>query len=332
MPFSVTALSHRGARRAAAAPSARRLEGAGRRESRRRPAGGRCWIRCRARPCACRPVFHLAGPWQPRPPWRLYSDGMPEVDLGFPRTHVEFTNPADADEVFRCDLTWLTSRWTCIFGQGCPGIYDSSPEAGCCTLGAHFADDDDHQRVAAVVEQLTPADWERHDEGRADGWTETDDEGDLKTRASTAPASSTTRAASRVATAAPCTATPSGPAPSRTPPSPTCAGSCRCADSSVTSIAAMAAPTPRPRSASTPAQAGAREAPTLTGTARRTPRPTSAPNRCTCPVATSWSADGRGRPTRSWRDTAPSSNAAGPIPPPRRPGTLTPRSGRTTEQ
>ncbi len=96
---------------------------------------------------------------------------------------MEFTNPADEDEVFRCDLTWLTSRWTCIFGQGCPGIYDSSPEAGCCTLGAHFADDEDHRRVAAVVEQLTPADWERHDDGRAHGWTETDDAGDLKTRA-----------------------------------------------------------------------------------------------------------------------------------------------------
>ncbi len=96
---------------------------------------------------------------------------------------MEFTNPADEDEVFRCDLTWLTSRWTCIFGQGCPGIYESSPDAGCCTLGAHFADDADHQRVAAVVEQLTPDDWERHDDGRANGWTETDDEGDLKTRA-----------------------------------------------------------------------------------------------------------------------------------------------------
>ncbi|MGB9011753.1 MAG: hypothetical protein WCB95_02680 [Aeromicrobium sp.] len=108
---------------------------------------------------------------------------MPEVDLGFPRTHVEFTNPTDEAEVFRCDLTWLTSRWTCIFGQGCPGIYESSPDAGCCTLGAHFADDADHQLVAAVVERLTPDDWERHDDGRADGWTETDDEGDLKTRA-----------------------------------------------------------------------------------------------------------------------------------------------------
>jgi hypothetical protein len=106
---------------------------------------------------------------------------MPEVSLGFPRQWVEFPNPADDTEVFRCDLTWLTSRWTCIFGAGCPGIYSSSPEAGCCTLGAHFADEGDHQRVATAVDRLTPERWERFEAGQ-DGWTERDDEGDLKTR------------------------------------------------------------------------------------------------------------------------------------------------------
>ena len=48
---------------------------------------------------------------------------VPEVPLDFPRAWVEFPNPADADEVLRCDLTWLTSSWTCIFGTGCAGIY-----------------------------------------------------------------------------------------------------------------------------------------------------------------------------------------------------------------
>lgn len=106
---------------------------------------------------------------------------MPEVDLEFPRAFIEFTNPADPDEVFRCDLTWLTSRWTCIFGSGCQGIYANSPSTGCCTLGAHFSGDEDHQRVAAAVELLTPEYWQAYDEGQ-NGWTETDDEGDLKTR------------------------------------------------------------------------------------------------------------------------------------------------------
>ena len=80
---------------------------------------------------------------------------MPEVDLVFPRAYVEFADPADEAQVFRCDLTWLTSAYMCIFGQGCQGIYAGRPDDGCCTLGAHFADDEDEQRVAGWVERLT---------------------------------------------------------------------------------------------------------------------------------------------------------------------------------
>lgn len=108
---------------------------------------------------------------------------MPEVTHDFPRAFIEFTNPDDESEVFRCDLTWLTSSWMCIFGNGCKGIYATSPDAGCCTLGAHFADEDDHSRVATFVDKLTPAHWQRHDEGHRSGWTELDDDGELKTRA-----------------------------------------------------------------------------------------------------------------------------------------------------
>ena len=107
---------------------------------------------------------------------------MPEVDLDFPRAWVEFTDPADADQVFRCDLTWLTSRWTCIFGRGCQGIYADGPEDGCCTLGAHFSDDDDEKRVAEHVEKLTDDDWQLRGRARRKGWVETDDEGARKTR------------------------------------------------------------------------------------------------------------------------------------------------------
>ena len=110
---------------------------------------------------------------------------MPEVEPLFPRAWVEFVDPADADQVFRCDLTWLTSSWTCIFGRGCQGIYAERPDDGCCTLGAHFADDDDEQRVAEYVEQLTDADWQHRRAGRRGGrkgWVETDDDGARKTR------------------------------------------------------------------------------------------------------------------------------------------------------
>ena len=112
---------------------------------------------------------------------------MPEVDLVFPRAFVEFVDPADPDQVFKCDLTWLTSSYLCIFGQGCQGIYKESPDTGCCTLGAHFADQDDEKRVATYVAQLTPELWQLHP-GRLNGravrkkdWVTTDDEGDRKT-------------------------------------------------------------------------------------------------------------------------------------------------------
>jgi len=65
---------------------------------------------------------------------------MPETALDIPRMWVEFPDPADAGQRFRCDLTWLTSAWTCIFGSGCAGIYEDRPDDGCCTLGAHFTD------------------------------------------------------------------------------------------------------------------------------------------------------------------------------------------------
>jgi hypothetical protein len=115
---------------------------------------------------------------------------VPETPLDIPRVWVEFPdpeqNPAEGPprQVFRVDLTWLTSSWTCIFGRGCPGIYDGRPDDGCCTLGAHFSDEDDEKRVRRWVRKLTPLTWQRHAAGqrRSGGWTEVDDEGARKTR------------------------------------------------------------------------------------------------------------------------------------------------------
>ena len=106
---------------------------------------------------------------------------MPEVALDFPRQWVEFVDPADDNQLIRADLTWLTSRWTCIFGRGCKGIDAARPDAGCCVHGAHFAEKKDRKRVARWVEKLTPELWENHDIGHRGGWTEKED-GASKTR------------------------------------------------------------------------------------------------------------------------------------------------------
>lgn len=116
---------------------------------------------------------------------------MPEVDLDFPRAWFEFTDPEDKDQVFRCDLTWLTSSWTCIFGRGCQGIYAEAPESGCCTLGAHFADKDDEKRVARWVEELDEDLWQHKPVAKSSkapkklrrkDWVEVDDDGERKTK------------------------------------------------------------------------------------------------------------------------------------------------------
>jgi hypothetical protein len=105
-----------------------------------------------------------------------------EKGLDFARAWVEFPDPADDEQVFRCDLTWLTSRWNCIFGSGCQGIQAGRADDGCCTLGAHFSDEEDEQRVAGHVARLTPEIWQHHAEGTKNGWVSEDEDGERQTR------------------------------------------------------------------------------------------------------------------------------------------------------
>lgn len=110
----------------------------------------------------------------------LVRAGHAEVaDSG--RVWVEFDDPADATQRFRCDLTWLTSSYECIFGRGCPGLSAQRPDDGCCGLGAHFSDAEDERRVAQVVAGLTATTWQFAAEAATGGWTEVEDE-ETKTR------------------------------------------------------------------------------------------------------------------------------------------------------
>ncbi len=86
--------------------------------------------------------------------------------MDFPREWVEFGDPADAEQVFRCDLTWLASRWTCIFGVGCHGIVAGRGDDGCCTHGAYYSDRDDERRVRAAAAELDPVGWQHAAAGR----------------------------------------------------------------------------------------------------------------------------------------------------------------------
>jgi hypothetical protein len=91
---------------------------------------------------------------------------MPEMKPGFARDFVEFADPSSPEEIFRCDLTWLTSFWSCIYGDGCCGIDQDKPNAGCCSDGAYYSDAEDEARTVKVAERLTPDMWQFFDEAQ----------------------------------------------------------------------------------------------------------------------------------------------------------------------
>jgi len=81
----------------------------------------------------------------------------------------------DADDEYRTwvfDVTFLLSRWSCIYGKGCQGVLTGPTperEEGCCSYGAHFVDQADVDRVAAVAATLGPDEWQFHAEGARHG-------------------------------------------------------------------------------------------------------------------------------------------------------------------
>jgi hypothetical protein len=88
-----------------------------------------------------------------------------EVGLDFPREWVEFVDPADSEHLIRADLTWLLSRWSCIFARGCHGILVGRSAEGCCSHGAFFTDSADEKRVRAATRRLTPQTWQHYRRG-----------------------------------------------------------------------------------------------------------------------------------------------------------------------
>ena len=74
-----------------------------------------------------------------------------EFPSNFARDWVEFVNPDNSEEFFKCDLTWLTSYWQCIYGNGCCGIDADKPNDGCCSDGAYYTGKEDEERVLRLL-------------------------------------------------------------------------------------------------------------------------------------------------------------------------------------
>lgn len=84
---------------------------------------------------------------------------------------LSFEDPVE-ERTWVFDLTFLLSRWTCIFGNGCKGVLtEDAPELvqGCCSYGAHFVDDEDLARVQRYADKLTPEQWQFHAQGNKKG-------------------------------------------------------------------------------------------------------------------------------------------------------------------
>jgi hypothetical protein len=71
----------------------------------------------------------------------------------------------DEERTWVFDATFLTSNWTCIFGNGCQGVLTGpAPELvqGCCSYGAHLVGKKDARRVVKNAATLTPEEWQFH--------------------------------------------------------------------------------------------------------------------------------------------------------------------------
>lgn len=103
--------------------------------------------------------------------------------------------PADAHEwisfddpkrkrTWMFDVTFLESNWTCIFGQGCQGVYTTpTPEMvqGCCSYGAHFTDEKDRKRTEKAALRLTEDQWQFKAKGK-NGTTRVKKNGEMVTK------------------------------------------------------------------------------------------------------------------------------------------------------
>lgn len=90
---------------------------------------------------------------------------MSDVKQDFARDWVEFYDPQNPEHIYKCDLTWLTSNWNCIYGGGCQGIDKNKPNDGCCSDGAYYSSKEDEARVTKYANKLTPEMWQFYEEG-----------------------------------------------------------------------------------------------------------------------------------------------------------------------
>lgn len=98
---------------------------------------------------------------------------------------VSFEDPEE-ERTWVFDLSFLTSNWMCIYGDGCQGVLTGPTPTlaqGCCSYGAHFVDEADRDRVERLSRRLTDDQWQfRAESVRRGGPTKRAREGGFATR------------------------------------------------------------------------------------------------------------------------------------------------------
>jgi hypothetical protein len=124
-------------------------------------------------------LVHQPGPADPQ---GRHAMTQPPDDL---HEMLAFEDPEE-ERTWVLDVTFLTSPWRCIFGEGCPGVLTGpAPELehGCCSYGAHFVDDDDEAETMRHAARLTKHQWQfKKVAERKGGPTKRSKKGDVTTR------------------------------------------------------------------------------------------------------------------------------------------------------
>jgi hypothetical protein len=97
---------------------------------------------------------------------------------------VSFDDPGE-ERTWLVDVTFLSSSWHCIYGQGCQGVLTGAApelEQGCCSYGAHFTGAEDADRVEAAARTLTGEQWQFRTVGLKRGPIKRPKQGEITTR------------------------------------------------------------------------------------------------------------------------------------------------------
>ncbi len=104
------------------------------------------------------------------------AKGTSKVDrtkvVGPTREWVTISVAGKSREQYQIDVTYLTSNYRCLFGDGCCGVLtEPTPELnqGCCSYGAHADDDEDLRRTERMAKELRPDEWQFKSQGTRRG-------------------------------------------------------------------------------------------------------------------------------------------------------------------